>query len=82
MYIGNPFKVLGVADNSDVGVCKKAFRKLSREYHPDSPNGNAEKFDSIVKAFEAIENKDFYVKGALHIKKKLTHDTLFRFSVV
>ncbi|MCK4874558.1 MAG: DnaJ domain-containing protein [Sulfurimonas sp.] len=33
--IGDAYKLLGVNESDDMGVIKKAYRKLIREYHPD-----------------------------------------------
>ena len=82
MYIGNPFSILGVPDGSDIGICRKAYRKLSKMYHPDEPTGDREKFDEVAKAYNAIEKKQYLARGVLHKKKKLTHDSLFSYSAV
>ena len=39
----DPYIILGVDPDDDEGKIKKAFRKLSREYHPDKIRGNEEK---------------------------------------
>lgn len=49
----NPYTVLGVQANAPVEVCKKAYRVLSRKYHPDN-NGDANKFDEVQKAWAMI----------------------------
>ena len=33
--VGDAYKLLGVSENDDMGVIKKAYRKLVRQYHPD-----------------------------------------------
>ncbi|MCK4737715.1 MAG: DnaJ domain-containing protein [Sulfurimonas sp.] len=33
--IGDAYKLLGVSENDDMSVIKKAYRKLIRKYHPD-----------------------------------------------
>merc|ERR1711871_1332387 len=43
-----------VDPDDDEGKIKKAFRKLSRKYHPDKIRGNEEKKESAKKVFEAI----------------------------
>lgn len=56
----NPYQVLGVAQNADMEEIKKAYRKLSRIYHPDAninnPNqAQAEaKFKEIQAAYRQI----------------------------
>lgn len=81
MYIGNPYKVLGVADGSSIDNCKKAYRRLCKLYHPDT-GGDAEKFDAVNKAFEAIQNKSFLNTSATLQRHRLTHTSLFSYAVV
>ena len=52
----DPYIILGVDPDDDEGKIKKAFRKLSRKYHPDKIRGNEEKKESAKKIFEAIRN--------------------------
>ena len=48
------YKVLGVCEGASQDDIKKSYRKLSLEYHPDRPSGNAEKFKKISEAYEVI----------------------------
>ncbi len=56
----DPYKVLGVSYNATDDEIKKAYRKLSRKYHPDanvgSPNQAAyeEKFKEVQQAYQII----------------------------
>lgn len=56
----NPYDVLGVPRNASADEIKKAYRSLSRKYHPDAnvnnPNKEAaeEKFKEIQAAYQAI----------------------------
>lgn len=77
----NPFKVLGVADDTPTDVCKKAYRKLCAKYHPDSPTGDREKFDEVQKAWGMIESGN-YVTLKLPKSRSLSHRSLFEFTVV
>ena len=56
----NPYEVLGVSRNASIDEIKKAYRELSRKYHPDSYVGNPlsslaeEKFEQVQEAYDAI----------------------------
>ncbi|MDO5345147.1 MAG: J domain-containing protein [Lachnospiraceae bacterium] len=56
----NPYDVLGVPENASDEEIKKAYRKLSRKYHPDAnvnnPNKDQaeEKFKEIQQAYQQI----------------------------
>lgn len=50
------YKILNVSENASVEEIKKNYRKLSLEFHPDRPNGNAEKFKQINEAYEVLSN--------------------------
>ena len=58
--MNDPYKVLGVSRDASEDEIKKAYRRLSRKYHPDSnvdnPNKDAaeEKFKEIQAAYEQI----------------------------
>lgn len=58
--ITNPYQVLGVSPNASNEELKKAYRELSRKYHPDSYVDNPlaglaeEKFKEIQEAYEQI----------------------------
>ena len=56
----DPYSVLGVSPNATDEEVKKAYRKLSRKYHPDAninnPNRAAaeEKFKEVQAAYDQI----------------------------
>ena len=58
--IANPYEVLGVSPNASNDEVKKAYRELSRKYHPDSYVDNPlselaeEKFKEVQEAYEQI----------------------------
>lgn len=58
--INNPYEVLGVSPSASNDEIKKAYRELSRKYHPDSYVNNPladlaeEKFKEVQKAYEQI----------------------------
>lgn len=60
----DPYKVLGLPQTATDDEVKKAYRKLSRKYHPDANINNPnkaqaeEKFKEIQSAYQMIMNKD------------------------
>ena len=56
----SPYNVLGVPENASDDEIKKAYRRLSRKYHPDAninnPNKEAaeEKFKEVQEAYKQI----------------------------
>ena len=56
----NPYEVLGISPNATDDEVKKAYRELSRKYHPDSYVNNPlaelaeEKFKEVRQAYEQI----------------------------
>lgn len=59
----DPYAVLGVTRGASEEEIKKAYRQLSRKYHPDSNinNPNAEqaeqKFKEIQEAYDQIQKR-------------------------
>ncbi|MGB8451759.1 MAG: J domain-containing protein [Anaerocolumna sp.] len=70
--IANPYKVLEVSPNAGNDEIKKAYRELSRKYHPDSYINNPlsglaeEKFKEVQEAYEQImkERENGYSGGS------------------
>lgn len=61
--MSNPYNIIGVSRDASEEEIKKAYRKLSRKYHPDSNVNNPnkelaeEKFKEIQAAYEQIMNE-------------------------
>ncbi len=70
--ISNPYKILEVSPNASNDEIKKAYRELSRKYHPDSYANNPlsdlaeEKFKEVQEAYEQImkERESGYGSGS------------------
>eukprot|EP01061_Rhynchopus_euleeides_P038520 TRINITY_DN66073_c0_g1_i1.p1 TRINITY_DN66073_c0_g1~~TRINITY_DN66073_c0_g1_i1.p1 ORF type:complete len:510 (+),score=181.06 TRINITY_DN66073_c0_g1_i1:67-1596(+) len=56
----DPHGTLGVAPDADKSVIKKAYRLLSRKYHPDVNKTEEAKvlYDQVKKAYKYLENPD------------------------
>ncbi len=55
------YKILGVSRDADDATIKKAFRKLAKQYHPDTNVGNAEaekKFKEINEAYSVLSDEN------------------------
>jgi hypothetical protein len=51
-------EVLGVAEDClDFEVIHENYKKLSKKYHPDMPNGDTEKFKEINKAHKILKKE-------------------------
>lgn len=48
------YKVLGLQEGASKEEVKKAYRKLSKKYHPDVKGGSEEKFKEISQAYEIL----------------------------
>lgn len=73
----NPYSTLGVAVGASKEDCKKAWRTLSRKYHPDN-GGDKDLFDEVQKAWKAIEIGEFNI--VVKQRRVLKHKTLLSFA--
>jgi len=48
------YATLGVAETADQDEIKKAYRKLTKKFHPDVNPDGTEKFKAIAEAYETI----------------------------
>lgn len=55
--MNNYYEILGVSKDASQDEIKKAYRKLSKEYHPDVNPEGAEKFKDIATAYDNIGNE-------------------------
>jgi curved DNA-binding protein CbpA len=54
----NPYEIFGINTDATQDEIKSAFRKLSKENHPDANNGNSKNFINIKKAYEILMHKE------------------------
>ena len=59
----DPYTILGVDRNTPLDDIKKAYRKLAKEHHPDTADGNEEKFKEVADAYETLSDPQ---KKAMH----------------
>lgn len=52
------YELLGIDKNASKDEIKKAYRKLSLQYHPDRPTGNSDKFKQIGEAYEILSDTE------------------------
>jgi len=64
----NYYEILNVKKDSSQDEIKKAYRKLSLQFHPDKPTGDAEKFKNINEAYQTLgdlDKKQMYDMGGI-----------------
>jgi curved DNA-binding protein CbpA len=52
------YGILGVDKNASPDEIKKAYRKLSKQFHPDVNPEGAERFKEIAEAYDTLGNSD------------------------
>jgi len=54
------YQILGVSRDANADTLKKAYRKLTRQYHPDvnKEPGAEDKFKEIGKSYEALADPE------------------------
>lgn len=56
--IADPYRVLGIDENADEAAIKRAYREMSKKYHPDAnpdnPEAAEEKFKEVQEAYKQI----------------------------
>jgi molecular chaperone DnaJ len=52
------YNILGIDKSADDSTIKKAYRKLSKKYHPDVNPDGEDKFKEIAEAYDTLSDKD------------------------
>jgi len=73
---GSPYVILGLKEGAVEFDVKKAYRRLSRQHHPDL-GGNPVAFDAISKAYEAIVSGAYVTPNTSTQGTRLVHESLF-----
>lgn len=73
------YELLGVSPSSGPKELKEAYLIQAKKFHPDSPEGNEEKFKQIAAAYQVLKNaelkSDYDKKLKKHESKKPSNDT-------
>jgi tetratricopeptide (TPR) repeat protein len=54
----NLYEILGVPEDASTDDVKKAYRRLAKQYHPDSGNGDEEAFRSANNAYNVLSRPE------------------------
>lgn len=52
----NALETLEIVTRFNMNDLKTKYQNLSKEYHPDMPNGNIKKFQELNKAYKMLQN--------------------------
>ena len=55
----NPWDVLEISKDADSTSVQAAFRRLSKQHHPDRAGGDRQKFEALVKARDQMLSTRF-----------------------
>lgn len=89
----SPYAELGVEENADMEIVKKAWRKLGKKYHPDL-GGDANEFCRLNEAYNAIVSGEYATEKAMYsqlgvsvggierVKRACTFNSLFDIGII
>lgn len=55
----NPYKILGIPENSSKEQIKLAYYKLAKKYHPDINSNYSDYFKTVNAAYKELERSGF-----------------------
>ncbi len=73
----DPYKLLGISEDTPFEEMKAAYRALAKKFHPDT-GGDASKILEINAAWEVIRNTESQLKNAQQQKKKRKSGTNYK----
>lgn len=68
----NLYNILGIAQSADKEEIKRAYRRLSKKYHPDTNPGDrdtAERFAQVAEAYSILQDPEKKRRYDLMLKK-------------
>ncbi len=64
-FTGDPFRTLGVAPEASLNEIKSAYRRLAKQYHPDTAGERAlPRFLAIQAAYERLVDGEGRLRSA------------------
>lgn len=67
--IEDPYEILGISKTADPQEVKSAYRRLASKWHPDKPEGDADKFMRITRAFKTISSQEKAPTPVRHVEE-------------
>ena len=52
------YELLQLSPNADDETIHRVFRHLAKRYHPDTPGGDAQRFNHLVEAHQTLTNPE------------------------
>lgn len=84
----DPYSVLGISRGASTEEIKKAYRQLSRKYHPDANVNNPnkaqaeEKFKQIQEAYNQIIHEKEMVDLLMAVTAEATEEAMVQVTVI
>jgi len=75
----NFYEILGIEKGADDATVKAAYRKMTKEVHPDKEGGSEEAFNMVKEAYDALKDEKsraYYDKHGTAEKKAIDDETI------